>query len=468
MDADHLLPCEPTDIVCPLDDRQQKRNMLLFAANTSLIYLGGSVVYVGITEAALCQKLGTSAAMANLPATAFGFGSLVPVFVAWYFPSVRMLKPLLAISYVLTAAAGMAMTALLLLSAPARVVVWGLVGYGLVVGAAMQIIGTLQFEVLGRGMSAVRRSQTLWLAYAVGPVIALVGSLVSQVVLAGQVELPYVNASLEFGLRPFTFPIAGFPLNFAILFAASVPMMAMCALNSMTFVIPRPAQDLTRQPFVTTVFGGIGEILRNPTIRIASLATILIFGGNMILSNISLYTQQILGVAAEQYVGYQNALRFGCKIISGALIGWLLTRTNPKSALVATALVGLTGVLWAAVVPGKWFMVSFGLLGAGELFATYYPNYILSCSPASKMRRNMAFTYMLPLIASPAGWMFGKISDIYGQDHRPSFVAAMVILAATLALVVFALPARPRPRREDMDATDMAFEPQAADVPVSR
>jgi len=419
---------------------------------------------VGITEAALCQKLGTSAAVANLPATAFGFGSLLPMFIAWYFPFARLLKPILAISYGLTALAGLVMTALLVIPSPVWLVVWGLVAYGLVVGGAMQVIGTFQFEALGRGMSEQRRAQTFWLAYGVGPVIALAGSLVSQMVLAGQVELPCVDSSLQFGLARFVIPTIAFPGNFAVLFAASVPMMVLTALFSTFFVIPHPAQDATRQPFVTGMVGGMVEILRNPTIRIAALATVLIFAGNMILSNISLYTQQILGTAAEQYVGYQNALRFGCKIISGGLIGWLLTTTNPRSGLIATGLVGLVGVLWATVVPGKWFMVSFGLMGAGELFATYYPNYILSCSPASKMRRNMAFTYMLPLVASPAGWLFGRISDLCGQDHRPSFVVAMLFLAATVALVVIALPARPRPRREDMDASDLAREGQ---VPAS-
>lgn len=441
--------------------------MLLFAANASLIFLGGSVLYVGITEAALCQKYGTSAAVANLPATAFGLGSLLPVFVAWYFPYVRLLKPILVVCYGLAAVAGLIMTALLVTLSPAWLVVAGLVAYGLIVGGAMQLIGSFQLEALGRGMSERRRAQTLWLAYGLGPVVALVGSLVSQMVLAGQLELPYVDSSLEFGLARFEITSFPFPLNFAVLFAASVPMMALCALNSAFFVIPYPIEDLKRQPFMTGIFGGVREILRNPTIRMAALATVLIFAGNMILSNISLYTQQLLGTAADQYVGYQNALRFGGKIVSGFLIGWLLTATNPKSGLTATALIGMVGVLWALVVPGKWFMVSFGLMGAGELFAMYYANYILSCSPPSKMRRNMAFTYMLPLVASPAGWLFGKISDGYQQDHRPSFVVAMLILAATLALVVVALPAQPRPRREDMDATDVLLLAQApTSVPV--
>src|SRR5207253_2837051 len=105
-----------------------------------------------------------------------------------------------------------------------------------------------------------------------------------------------------------------------------------------------------------------------------ALANVLIFAANMILGNISLYTKQILGEEPSQYVGYQNALRFGSKIVGGVLLGWLLARTNPKSGLIATGLICLAGVLWAMVVEGKWFMFSFGLLGAGELYGLYYPN----------------------------------------------------------------------------------------------
>src|SRR5689334_15043490 len=38
------------EVACPLTPRQQTINILLFAANVSLIYLGCAVFYVGITE----------------------------------------------------------------------------------------------------------------------------------------------------------------------------------------------------------------------------------------------------------------------------------------------------------------------------------------------------------------------------------------------------------------------------------
>ena len=36
------------------------------------------------------------------------------------------------------------------------------------------------------------------------------------------------------------------------------------------------------------------------------------------------------------------------------------------------------------LVPGPWFLLAFGLLGAGELYGVYFPNYILCCSPKAQ------------------------------------------------------------------------------------
>ena len=54
---------------CRLPPGDQTRNLALFAANQALIYLGAPVMYVGILQAALLQKLGASPLVANLPAT---------------------------------------------------------------------------------------------------------------------------------------------------------------------------------------------------------------------------------------------------------------------------------------------------------------------------------------------------------------------------------------------------------------
>ena len=95
------------------------------------------------------------------------------------------------------------------------------------------------------------------------------------------------------------------------------------------------------------------------------------------------------------------AERFGFKIVAGFALGWLLIRTSPRALLLVTAGLTLTSVAWAMWVPGRPYLLSFGILGAGELFGVYYPNYILGCSPREQMRRNMAFT---SLITMPVGF----------------------------------------------------------------
>jgi hypothetical protein len=148
----------------------------------------------------------------------------------------------------------------------------------------------------------------------------------------------------------------------------------------------------------------------------------------------------------------QLALRFGFKALTGVFLGWLVTRTHPKANLLVTGSLCLAGVWWALVVPGKWYLVSFALLGGGELFGFYYPYYILCCSAKSRMRRNMAYASMITWPVGFAGILFGRISDNFGLPM--SFVVSYWIIAATLLLVYFGLPARPGPRESDMDASD--------------
>ena len=134
--------------------------------------------------------------------------------------------------------------------------------------------------------------------------------------------------------------------------------------------------------------------------------------------------------------------------------------------LLITAGFCLASPLWALLAPKEeldlgsggipLFLFSFALMGAGELFGVYYPNYILSCSAKSRMRRNMALTSMLNMPSGFAALLFGLLADSYGLPT--SFLASIAILIATLLLVQFGLPARPRPRESDMDPSDRAPE----------
>ena len=50
---------------------------------------------------------------------------------------------------------------------------------------------------------------------------------------------------------------------------------------------------------------------------------------------------------------------------------------HAKQGVLATGALCLAGIVWAIAAPSSWFLLSFGLMGAGELYGTYYPNYIM-------------------------------------------------------------------------------------------
>src|SRR5262249_32846803 len=69
-----------------LTPEAERKNSSIFLVSWLLTYFAAPVLYVGVVQAALCDKLGASATTANLPASAFLFGSFVPIVLAWRIP----------------------------------------------------------------------------------------------------------------------------------------------------------------------------------------------------------------------------------------------------------------------------------------------------------------------------------------------------------------------------------------------
>ena len=61
----------------------ERRNGLIFLISVTLTYFAAPVTYVGIVQAALCDKLGASATVSNLPDSAFLIGSAAPLLLSW-------------------------------------------------------------------------------------------------------------------------------------------------------------------------------------------------------------------------------------------------------------------------------------------------------------------------------------------------------------------------------------------------
>src|SRR2546423_9266647 len=226
--------------------------------------------------------------------------------------------------------------------------------------------------------------------------------------------------------------------------------MGLAAFVSTRLVMPGPEQEPVRLPFREGVFGGVGDFLGNRVLRITTIVGILAFAGFEIRDNMTLNTQHAVGQAPEEQLGNQHSLRYGFKIATGLLMGWLLMRTNARTILLVTGLLGLTAVTWALFSSGSWYHLSFGPFGGGELFGVYITNYILACSPPAQVRRNLSFAVLMMVPAAAAGPLFGGIADYFGSVYSKavgfqlSFVAAVGFIGGAILLVLI-LPSRPRP-----------------------
>ena len=103
---------------CPLSAREQTQNLVIYSINVTLIYVGAPVLYVGITQASLCEKLDASKTVSNLPSTLYFWMTVLPLVVAWYFCAVRHLKPVLVTCYVTAAVTGALVVVTLLQPTP--------------------------------------------------------------------------------------------------------------------------------------------------------------------------------------------------------------------------------------------------------------------------------------------------------------------------------------------------------------
>ena len=428
-----------------LEDRLQRRNIIIYVLKWCILYLAAPILYVGFVQAGLCKRLGASDFVANLPSAVYLLMLAVPVIMAWAFPQVRYLKLIIAIGYSITAVVSAITAAVIWLPAPDWLCIGMVIGHGAAVACSNGTAWAFEWEILGRGISESRRGLLFAITFSVGPLFAVAGSLGTQLIVNNEI----------FGWAPHFWHQIPYPLSYVILYGATCPLMLVAAALVLNFVVPLPAMEAHRKPFIQTVFGGFIRFIGYRLILIACIAYLLVFSGTMIQNNMVLYTREMVEMAEDTFVGYQLAIRFGCKIIAGLLLGWCLKVTNPRMTLLATTLLILFSIVWILSAKtilggGLIFLFAFGFNGGGELMGHYYPYYILCLSPKSQMRRNMAF---LMLLAAPVGFMpalYGLISDTW--NLTASFWISLVITAVGLILVITMLPARPQPK--NLEAAD--------------
>lgn len=439
-----------TAVEVHLEDRLQRRNITLYVLKWCLAYLSAPVLYVGFVQAGLCKRLGASDFVANLPSSAYLFLAAFPMFMAWAVPQVRYLKPVMTIGYSITALMGAFTAIVLWLPVPNWLRIGIVIAHGALVACSSGTAWAFEWELIGRGVSEARRGLMFAFTYSLGPIFAVVGSLGAQLVINDEI----------FGWTPAFWPEIPYPYNYTLLYGASFPLMLMAAFLVSCYALPLPSVEVERKPFLSGIFGGFGQFVGYRLILVGCIAYLLIYSGNMIQNNMVLYTREAVGLAEDTFVGYQLAIRFGSKALAGLMLGWLLRHTNPRMNLFVTAFLLIVGVLWIMTAEyfagGLLFLVAFGFNGAGELMGCYYPYYVLCLSPKSQMRRNMAFVMLLSAPVGFAPALFGAISDMY--TLRASFWVALAIMIAAVTLVAMVLPARPRPRAEDLEAADLKEE----------
>ena len=417
-----------------LDSKDHKCNALIYASLISLTYFAAPVLYIGI-QAGLCKHLHTSDTLANLPSTLYAAMAWFPIIIVWLFPQAAHLKKIMRFAYGSMSITSLWITILMLSRPSDNMIIGSVTVQAALIGCCIGMVSILNWEALRRGVPEHIRGKALGLAFGLGPAFAVAGSLLTQLLLDGKLY--------EFQL-PHWLVFDNYRYNYAILFGTSTVSMSLSTLLVHFYRIPLPTVDSERESFKVAILGGFQSLISNRVLITACVAYLFVYCGYMIQNNMNIFTMESVGRAPQDLVGYQLALRFSFKILAGFILGWLLTRTNPKVPLLVTVGLQIAGVLWVLLVPGYWFILAFGFMGAGELFGVYYINYPVSCSPKSQVRRNIAFLSLVSSLVGLSPMLYGWISDTW--NLRTSFWTALAILLFATVLVIMKLPARPEPR----------------------
>ena len=395
------------------NSRLDRRNGNLFFYSYLLIFLAAPVLYVGVVQAALCDRLGASATVANLPASAYFLGNFAPIIFAWLVPH-RLERFIVVAANSFTAGLMALVAVALLLPLDNSIRIAVVVGQGLLLGLAASLNQVFMFQCLGRGTTEKGRARALKLTYTVGPLAAVAGSLAAQFVLGGGIGTLF------------------YPRDFAFLYLVGVSCCSLIAWFCSRFELD-PLPEESRPPLLPYLRDSLRHYASFRPLVFLWVAYLLWYSTLMAMPNLSLYTRQAIGREPKDLSGVIMALRFGSKALGGYVIGILNIRYGIRAPLIATVLLLGTAMLWAWVAPGYSYLFAFGLMGAGELGGAYFPNVLLSLSPLADGARNMSILNMASVVASPSPVLHGMLTDHWG--FPASFALGIGTALAALWLV---------------------------------
>jgi len=383
----------------------ERANIRLFIGIELLLYLAAPVLYVGVVQAAFCERLGAGATVANLPFATFLLGGIVPLFCAWLVPS-RLEQRLTTWSFALTAVSLLVVVLVVLLPVPSGWRIAAVIGQGGLIGVLSTVTNLYLFKCLARGTTESGRARAMKYGFGLGPVAAVTGSLLAQAVLNGRG------------------PGLAFPASFGVLYVAAFPCALGCAWLSSRFRL-REAAPSASEPLSRYLADCAGALRRDRLLRVAAIGFLFWYVALGTMTNLSLFVREAVGREPLELAGVLLALRFGCKALAGFGLGALALRRGARCAAAATVvLVGL-GTAWPLAAAGHAYLLAFGLMGAGELGGAYFPHYVIALSPPSQATRNLALLSLVGPLSGTLLPLHGWLAENFGFQASFAFGAAM-------------------------------------------
>jgi MFS family permease len=380
------------------------------------IFLAAPVSYIGVVQAALCDKLGSNATIANLPSATYLLGGLAPLFLSMIVPH-RWERAVVVWSNGLTAVFIGVVFFALAAKLPTWIPLTVLVVQGLLQGCSLTTAQVFTFQCLARGTTIEGRNRTFKRTYFLSPIFAVAGSLAAQYVLNG-------------GLRSLPFPY-----DFAVLYLVGFLCMTAAAICSSRFqLVTLP--DEPRRPILRELGDSIRAYAHSRSLVLLFAVYTLWYCALNITPNLALYTRQAIGRDPQDFSGLIMALRFGCKSLGGYLLGAIAIRWGLRMSVIACSLLLVIGTMWGWIAPGYAFLLAFGFLGAGELGGAYIPNYGVALSRPETTARNISLLTLASPASSFSPAVLGLLADRFGFGASFTFALAMALAAIWITMMI--------------------------------
>ncbi len=404
-----------------MDPSTDRKNGNIFLWANLLTFFAAPVRYIGVTQAALCDKLGASHTVANLPMACYVFGAFGAMIATNVVPHRWERRAVVTTSWLATLLM-LVVAGVLIGPFSNGLRIWVVVGQCLFLGVLSSTQQTFLLQCLGRGTTEQGRARGLQLGYSAGPLAAVAGSLTAQFILNHHV------ASLVF------------PRDFAALYLIGVPASAIMAMVCGNFELP-PLADEAKPGFFVSLGESFGRFLKSRVLMMLWFGYFLWYCAFLALPNLTLYARHAMHRDPAEMSGLMMAIQFGTKGLAGFALGLLYKRKGVRAPLFATTAAFGIALVWAWTVPGYGYLAVFAFVGAGQLGGIYFPNAVLSWSPSATAARDLSILGLASVMASIAPPIYGQVTDRWGF---PASLMLGFCIAMTGLMLVFGLPARAR------------------------